>query len=516
MSGPLFSIVTPVYNTPTDALRAMVSSVVTQTFDDWELILIDDCSPAQSVRDTLLELSKDEPRIRTQFLSENRGIVGASNAGLSMARGEFIALVDHDDLLEPHALDRVAACIGTDPLMDYVYTDEDKVDDAGEHYDRFDKPDWSPERLRGHMYTGHLSVLRRSIVEEVGGFRAGYDGSQDHDLVLRVTEKARHVGHIPEVLYHWRAIAGSAASDENAKPYAWEAGVRAVDDHLQRVGIDARAVRGRAPSHYTVDRVPDVVTPTSVVIPTRGSSGSVLGRERVFVVSAVESILKDTNHTDLEVVVVHDADTPDAVLRDLMAVARDRLTLVPFSEPFSFSRKCNVGFLAAGGQNIVFLNDDVEAISADPISHLIAPLKERTVGMTGGRLLYEDGTLQHGGHRYADGDFVHAYLHAPPGSTGTFSSLLVNREASGLTAACVAMRREVFEEVGGFSESLPLNYNDVDLCLKVRSRGYRLLWLHDVELYHYESKTRLNVVEEWEREFVERRWGRPVRDPYLP
>lgn len=513
---PDFSIVTPVYDTPHDALRDMVESVLAQTHSSWELILVDDCSPRDEVRDQLRQFGQRDSRIRIIELPENMGIVGASNAGLREARGDFVALVDHDDLLAEIALERMAKYVASDPQVDYLYSDEDKVNAEGEFYDTFRKPEWSPERLRGHMYTGHLSILRRTLVEETGGFRDGFDGSQDHDLALRVTEKARRVVHVPEVLYHWNAIPGSAAADQNAKPYAWDAGVKAVDEHLKRVGIRGNASKGRAPSHYDVDREPDGVTPVSVVIPTRGSSGVVFGEERVFVLHAVESVLRASFSANLEIVVVYDTSTPPEVLVKLSDLAGNHLKLVPYDEPFSFSKKCNIGFLEATGDVVVFLNDDVQAVSDAVVENLIAPLRESDVGMTGAKLLFEDGTLQHGGHRYDNGDFTHAYLHAAPEYPGEFSTLFVNREASGLTAACVAVRRDVFEQVGGFTEFLPLNYNDVDLSLKVRGQGYRLVWLHKVVLYHFESKSRVNRIEPYERSVILKRWGTPARDPYLP
>jgi glycosyltransferase involved in cell wall biosynthesis len=514
--APRFSVVTPVYDPPLDVLGEMIDSVVSQTEMDWELILADDHSPSAAVLPYLRDRAGQDPRIRVLALPENLGIVGASNAAFDAAVGEFTVLIDNDDLLTRDALARVAEAVAAQPDVDYLYSDEDKVGEDGTFYDRFAKPDWSPERLRGHMYTGHLSVLRTSLVRSVGGFRPGYDGSQDHDLALRVTEQARAIVHIPEVLYHWRAISGSAAVDIGAKPYAWDAGVRAVDDHLRRVGIAGHAERGPAPSHYRVVREPDH-SPTSIVIPTRGTSGSIHGEERVFVVEAVRSVIEHSDHPELEFVIVADADTPESVIRELEAVAGERLTLVHYDEPFNFSRKCNVGFLAARHDVVVFLNDDTEAISPAVIETLIAPLREPGVGMTGARLLFEDGSLQHGGHRYGNGEFTHAYLGAPPEYPGEFSALFTNREASGLTAACLAVTRDVFERAGGFSETLPVNYNDVDLSKKVHDvLGLRLLWLRDVVLSHFESKTRVNVIGQGEYDAIHARWGVPERDPYLP
>ncbi len=288
MSGttPLFSIVTPVYAPPVHVLRAMIDSVLAQIHKDWELILVDDASPDPLVLETLRRAASEDARIRVLERDTNGHIVAASNDGIAKARGSFIALLDHDDLLAPQALEEIKDAIEANPEVDYLYTDEDKVDDAGNFYGVFRKPPWSPERLRGQMYTSHFSVLRSSLVREVGGFHEGFDGSQDHDLVLRVTERARTVVHVPSVLYHWRAVAGSAAADPDAKPYAWLAGQKAVQAHLDRTEVTARVHLGRLPGTYQLERSLDPCVRVSVVIPTRGGEGLVWGERRCFVVEA--------------------------------------------------------------------------------------------------------------------------------------------------------------------------------------------------------------------------------------
>ncbi|MDJ0377158.1 glycosyltransferase [Cryobacterium sp. PH31-L1] len=513
--APLFSILTPVYDTPLNALTDTIASVLAQSFEDWELILVDDLSPNPQVRRVLHDAALRDSRIRVIERSANGGIVAASNDAIQAARGEFLALLDHDDLLTTCALESVAAAIGSRGDVDYVYSDEDKVADDGKYFDQFDKPDWSPERLRGQMYTGHFSVLRAEIVRNVGGFRTEFEGSQDHDLVLRVTEQARQILHVREVLYHWRVVPGSTAELTDNKPYAWDAGVRAVDAHLARVGIAGHATHGPVPGTYRIEREPDLDKSVSIIIPTRGTAGEVWGKQRVFLVDAVKSVLETTRHRDLEIVVVFDADTPSDVLAELAELVGDRLTLVPFFGPFNFSRKCNEGFLAARGEVLLFLNDDVQAISDEMVGNLIAPLNEPDVGMTGAMLYFEDGGIQHAGHLHHMGQFSHAYLGEPKGTYGAFSSLLVNREASGLTAACIAMPREVFQEVGGFSELFPGNFNDVDLSKKVTQSGYRLVWLANVELFHFESRSRNPLVHSFEEKMIIDRWAGPQRDPYL-
>jgi len=513
---PYFSVLTPVYDPPLEALSAAIESVRGQTFRDWELILVDDASTSADVRALLARTAAGDERITVIQRAANGGIVASSNDGVQAARGQFLALLDHDDVLVPHALERMHAAIAESAETDYVYSNEDKIDAKGEHYDEFRKPGWSPERLRAQMYTCHLSVLRASLVREVGGFRDGYDGSQDHDLVLRVTERARRVAHVPEVLYHWRVVPGSAAGDTEAKPYAWVAGCRAVQDQLDRLGIAGTVSYGRVPGTYRIERVADPGTSVSVIIPTRGGSGLVWGERRCFVVEAVASVLALTSLPRLEIVVVYDLDTPPEVLEQLRHLAGDRLVLVPFAEPFNFSAKCNVGVVASSGDVVVLLNDDVQAITEGFLEQLVAPLAEPGVAMTGARLLFANGRLQHGGHVYDGGHFGHAFHVASADDPGPFAALWVNRECSGLTAACAALRRETYEEVGGLCEELPANFNDVDFSYKVRSTGGRLLWLANVELYHFESQTRDRTVHQWEYDLVTQRWGVPRHDAFLP
>lgn len=516
MRRPLISVLTPVYDPPIDALREAVESVLEQDFTDWQLVLVDDCSPSDAVRALLRELAAPDARIVVVERDTNGGIVAASNDALEHATGQFVALLDHDDLLAAGALKAVARCIAQEPEVDYIYSDEDKVDRAGSAYDPFIKPEWSPERLRSQMYTGHLSVLRTDLVREVGGFAVGSDGSQDHDLVLRVSERARRVVHIPEVLYHWRAIAGSTAEGVGAKPYAWLAGLAAVQGHLDRMKIDGRAVLGSEPGTYHIERSLDPAVKVSVVIPTRGTRGLVWGEFRCLVAEMVKSIVTLATHPSLEIVVVYDVSTPPAVLAQMRKVAGERLVLVRFEEPFNFSAKCNLGFLASRGEAVIFMNDDMQIVTPDFVEQLVAPLFEDGVGATGARLLFADGRLQHGGHVYSNGDLAHAGFGLDGDTHGPFAAYVINRECSGLTAACLAMTRSVFEDVGGFCEGLPGNFNDVDLSLKIGHTGRRMLWMSQVTMYHFESLTRDSTVQQWEYDHIVRRWGIPARDPYFP
>jgi GT2 family glycosyltransferase len=516
---PHFSIITAVYNPPREAFADTAASVLAQGYQSWEWILVDDCSPEDWVRERLRELAALDPRIRVIEREANGGIVAASQDALAAATGEFVALLDHDDVLATNALQVVAKTIAARPDLDYAYSDQDRMTMDGRTHSPFYKPDWSPERLRHHMYTTHFSVLRRSLAVAVGGFRAGYDGSQDHDLVLRVTEQADAIVHVPEVLYHWREVPGSAAGDADAKPWAWDAGVRAVQSHVDRVGIPATVEKGRAPGTYAVHREPDLSTPVSIVIPTIGASGMVRGDQRIMVVETIRSVLASSSHTDLEFVVVYDTPTPPRVLHALrtLELGEARLKLVHFTEPFNYSEKNNIGALHATGDVLLFLNDDMEALSDGVVEQLIAPLREPGVGATGAKLLFESSRIQHAGVVYGSGTVTHNYYRAShPSTMGAYGELWVNREVTALTGACIAVTRAVFEEVGGFTEALPVNYNDVDFSLKVRRAGLRLLWLHAVELFHFESISRSNVVRPWEKELLIDRWGdyEVVRERY--
>ena len=513
---PHFSVLTPVHDPPVDVLRETIASVRAQTFDDWEWIVVDDASTRPGVLATLREAAGQDPRIRVIERAESGHICRATNDALAAARGEFVAFLDHDDLLAAGALETVARYLAPYDDVDYLYSDEDKVDDAGRNYDEFLKPDWSPERLLGQMYPAHLSVARTSLVRSLGGLRVGFEGSQDHDLVLRVTEQARRIVHIPDVLYHWRNIPGSAASVAGAKPYAQQAGLRAVNEAISRRGIAGRATEiDGHPGQYRVVRELPPERRVSLVIPTMGVTGTVWAQPRVFVIDAVRSALQHTNHDNLEVVVVYDAPTPPAVLTELEELCGDKLVLVPYPKPFNFSEKINVGFLASTGDRVVLLNDDVQVTSPQWIEQLVAPLEEPDVGMTGAKLYFSDGLIQHAGHMYSEGGYHHPYHQWPRDSSGTMSDLLLNREVSGVTAACAAMRRDVFDPIGGLSELLPANFNDVDLCYKVRSRGFRILVVAGVELYHFESRSRVRGIEGWEHQFVLDRWGYPYWDPFM-
>ena len=511
---PRYSVITPVYNPPPDVLRACIESVRNQWLGDWQLCLVDDASTAPGVHEVLRDAAAIDRRIEVRYRDRNGGIVEASNDALEMATGTWVAFLDHDDLLTPHALAAVDAIVETDETIDYCYSDEDHIDRGGRFFDPFHKPDWSPERLRSQNYTCHLSVMRRSLVDEVGRFRHGFDGAQDYDLILRVTERARRVEHAQQVLYHWRMGEGSTSGDATSKPYAYEAGRRAVADHCARVGIDAEVEPGAILGVQRLRRRVHGEPLVSIVIPTRGSVGRVWGVDRIFVIDAVRSVVERSTYQHVEIVVVADVAMDPAIVTELDALAGDRLRVVWYDKPFNFSDKVNVGALAATGDLLLFLNDDIEVIDADWLETMVAIAQEDDVGAVGARLLFADGTLQHAGHLYNGGP-THIFGGRGGDEIGPSGLLVVQREVSGVTAACLMTRREVFESVGGFTTSLPENFNDVDFCLKLRHRDLRIVYTPYASLHHFESQTRVPLVKQFEIDFIMARWAHPLAvDPY--
>jgi GT2 family glycosyltransferase len=511
---PLLSVLTPVHDTPSDLLGECIASVRNQTFVDHEHVLVDDASSAPHVWDQLQDAVRRDPRVVIRRRAVNGGIVAASNDALTASTGDVVALLDHDDLLAPTALERMAE-VFADDTVDYAYSDEDVLGPDGRRGDPFYKPDWSPERFRNQMYTCHLSAFRRSVVDEVGGFREGFEGSQDWDLVLRVTERARRIVHVPEVLYHWRVVPTSVLSGEHVKPYAYESARRALSEHAERIGLDADVVELPTRGFFHLVRRHRTHPLVSVVVPSRGSSGRVWGVERVMVLEAVRSILERSSWPHLEIVVVLDRAAPDEVREELVERGGGRVRIVDWDRPFDFSAKCNLGALHARGEHLVFLNDDVEVVDEDWLDVLVGFTREADVGAAGLLLLFEDGRVQHAGHVHLGGSPGHLMFGQMPDSDRNRRALALDREVAGVTAACLAVRADVFDEVGGFSPEFPGNYNDVDLCLKLRTRGLRVVVSARARLFHFESVTRDPTVRPGELEHLRARWLPQLRrDPF--
>ena len=502
--SPRVSIVTPVYDPPLWALEECIKSVLRQTERDWQWCIADDLSTNPDVRRRLQKLARVEPRVRLILREENGGIVAASNSALAACDGEFVALLDHDDSLSSDALERVLAAFEQGPDVDYVYSDEDKVDAEGRYFDEFRKPDFAPERLRGQNYCCHLSAFRRSILEAVGGFRSGFDGSQDWDLILRVSEQARRIVHVPEVLYHWRVIPGSTSGELTAKPYVFESGRRAVEEHCNRSGIKANV--SILPSGFIkCDRKLRAEPLVSIIIPTRGDRRRIWGLDTCLPANAIQSVFERTTYPNIEIVLVHDRVA--SLDPDIVALTVDeRLSIVWYDKPFDFSDKCNVGVLCSKGEIVILLNDDTEIISPTWIETFVGLLEDRAVGMVGPMTLLDDGRIQSAGH--GNNPSPHNLgAGEPSDSPGPFGERLITREVSGVTGACLAMKQVDYLRLGGMSPTFPHSFNDVDLAFKVLGEGLRILWTPVARIWHFESLSRDPRVREEEFDNIHARWG---------
>ncbi len=485
--APVFSICMPVCDPPIAYLRAAVASVAAQVYPHWELCIADDASCDPQVRAYLREIAAD-PRIRLTTRATRGGIATATNGALALATGAFVAFLDHDDLLAPHALYRFALVGAADPLTGLIYSDEDKIgDDPAGRYDPYFKPDWSPETLLSKMYVGHLLAIRRALVEAVGGLRPAYDGSQDYDLVLRVSERTDRIVHVPDVLYHWRAHTGSAAAAPDAKPYAVDAALAALQDALARRGepgtvemVDGRSGRYRVRFARSGDAL------VTVIIPTRDKAG-VLQR-------CLDSIFTRSTYVHFEVLVV-DNGSVEAATAKLLAGWKQReptrFRVLRDDRPFNYSALNNAAVGTGTAPFLLFLNNDTEVMSADWIEALLEYAQRAPIGAVGGLLLYPDGRVQHAGVVLGIGGLAgHVFKRFPAQAGGYYDALKTVTNYSAVTAACLMVRREAFDRAGGFDEALPVAWNDVDFCLRLRAAGYRNVYLPHVRLIHHESVTR--------------------------
>jgi GT2 family glycosyltransferase len=518
----------------------MLESVRSQTFDDWEHCLVDDCSDDPKLAAILDEAAAADTRVRVQHRDQQGGIVAATNDALAMARGEFVAFLDNDDELDPQALESMQVAIEASPDADYLFSDQDMIDKRRRHSRPFIKPGWSPDRLSAQMYMAHFRVIRREMVEELGGLREGFDGAQDWDLALRLTERSQRIVHVPEILYHWRTLPSSVADSPDVKPWAHEASWRAVAEHAQRLGIEATPEPiPTFPGHYWLR--PDLTDApkVSIVIPTAGRACE--GEQEPLVVNCVRSIVERTTYECYEIVVVIDEGAPDTIPAQLENLASDRLRFVPFAGPFNFSAKVNLGVDHSDGPQILLLNDDVEVLPAGwrPVRNggkgglpdwdtlngdgkriwiesLLAYTKQSGVGAAGAKLFFPNGHLQHGGIIAMGGMVGHPYYGVPGDNPGYMGNMMLAGNFLAVTGACLMTRRESFDRVGGFDPELPLNYNDVDYCLKLREIGERSVLVPQVELLHHESVSRgPELPSEAEIGALQERWGALLSDdPY--
>jgi GT2 family glycosyltransferase len=449
--------------------------------------------------------TRADSRIKVIVSSGNSGISAATNQALRLATGEFIGLLDHDDELSPAALYEVVKLLQEHPEADVIYSDEDKLERDGRRSDPFFKPAWSPEYLYSLNYVCHFGVYRKQHVEEVGGLRTEFNGSQDYDLLLRVAERTQRIFHIPEVLYHWRKTLGSTALAAQAKNYSTAAGQRAITEHLQRLGVAATVVEGDAPNRYRV-RPAIVGDPlVSIIIPTRDGV-EVLER-------CIRSIEKKTDYPNYEILIVDNGSSKPETLKYFAALRHRVLRL---DEPFNYSRLNNFGAQHAKGDFLLLLNNDTEVISPQWMRAMLELCHLPGVGLVGAKLRYPDGRIQHAGVVLGiKGVAGHSHKYFPNHSRGYFDALACIRNYSAVTAACMMVRQQAYAAVGGFDEELKVAFNDVDFCLRVRQKGYRIAFTPYAELFHHESATRGFDLDPREIEFMKRRWKDALlNDPY--
>ena len=484
--GPLLSVLLPVYDTPERWLRRCLDSVLAQAYPNWELCVADDASTQPHVRKVLEEYARRDPRIRVTWRERNGHIARASNTALEMARGAYVALLDHDDELRPHALLEVVEELRADPGVRLVYSDEDKIDERGRRFQPYFKPDWNPDLLLSQNYVCHFTVVDTALAREAGGFREGTEGSQDHDLFLRCTAAlpASAIRHVPKVLYHWRAIAGSTALERGAKDYAAVAGLRAVRDSVAAHTPEAR-VEGLAHGHYRVRwPLPEPQPKVSIIVPTR---------DRVELLrQCVESVFGRTRYDAFELVVVDNGSSDPAALAYLGELAgRERVRVIRHDAPFNFSELNNLAAAQCDGELLCLLNNDIEVIDGDWLREMASQACRPGIGAVGALLLYPDDSIQHAGVILGLGGVAnHAYCHQPVGAPGHGARALVAQTLSAVTGACLVVRRSAYLEVGGLDEELRVAFNDIDFCLRLRERGYRNLWTPFARLYHHESASR--------------------------
>ncbi len=514
---PLMSVITPVYNPPPAVLQAAIDSVRNQTYDHWELCLVDGASPNPEIGEILRDYAAQDPRIRVQFLDRNLGIAGNTNAALAMANGEFAALLDHDDELAPHALWEIALLLNEHPSADMIYSDEDKLDEQGLRHQAFFKPDWSPDLFRSMMYTCHLGVYRTRLLQEIGGFREGFDGAQDYDLVLRFTERCAHILHIPKVLYHWRMLPGSASVSIDNKSYAVAAQIRSVSEHCERIGWDCsvapdlepRLVGGVIRVQHHVRNQPRV----GIIIPTRDHC-DVLQQ-------CIESIRERTTYQNYEIVVVDNDSVQEATKAYLASLNQfTNIRVLPWSGAFNYAAIHNSIAAQLQSDLLLFLNNDTTVISPDWLEEMAGHAMRPDVGAVGARLLYPNRTLQHGGIILGIGGVAsHSHLRLPADEFGYFGRARAIQNFSAVTGACMMTRREVFLRMGGFDKrNLPVTFNDVDYCLRLREQEMLIVWTPYAELIHYESQSRgreLSAQFQAEEAYMRERWeGILQHDPY--
>ena len=479
-----FSIAVPVYRTPETFLRQMIESVTGQSYGNWELCIANGSPDDKKVRAVLEEYAGRDPRIRVKNL-ENQGIAGNSNAALAMAKGDYVGFLDHDDLLAPNALYEAAAYLEKYPQTDMLYTDEDKVtEDLSVHFQPHLKPDFNLDLLRSNNYICHFLIVKRTLALRAGEFRQEYEGAQDYDFVLRCADQACRIGHVPEILYHWRTSRSSTADNPASKMYAYDAGKRAIEAHLQRRGEKGEVSLKKDLGFYRVVYPVKKQERISVVIPSKDQWETLK--------ACLDSIREKTTYPDYEIIVVENNSREPETFEYYKTIdGRDNIRVITWDKPFNYSAINNFGIRHASGQYVICLNNDIQVITGGWMEELLGVCQREEVGVVGAKLYYPDDTIQHAGIVVGIGGSAGSlFVGMKRERSGYLHKASLMQDLSAVTAACMMVKKKAFEEAGGFEEKLAVAFNDVDLCLKIREKGYLVVYDPYVEMYHYESKTR--------------------------
>ena len=504
--NPFISILIPVYNVKREYLKDCLDSILAQKYRNFEVCIVDDASTMKETLDTLAEYEGNE-KIRVSYRKKNGHISRTTNDALKMAKGEFVALMDNDDVIPKDALYEIVKVLNRDRTIDMIYTDEDKIDIDGKRRDPNFKSDWAPDSFMSSNYISHFCVLRKSIIDGIGGFRVGYEGAQDYDLYLRFTEKTQKIYHIPKILYHWRMIPGSTSARIDNKNYALERGKKALEDALKRRAIKGEIKIADGCPYYYVKYAVDNNPSVSIIIPTRDMSK--ITRK------CLESVYEKTTYKNFEVVVVDNNSVEESTFKLFDEYKKKYKNFRVIDAPFEFNyaKINNIAVEQTKSDYIVLLNNDVEIITNNWLEIMLGYASQKHIGAVGAKLIYPDDTIQHGGVILGLGVAAHAFVGRPKDAIVWGGRLSVPYNYSAVTAACLMVSRQKWNEVCGLEEDLKVAYNDIDFCLKLLDKGYYNVFVPMVMLYHYESKSRGkdNTSKkkkrfDWEQNYMRKKW----------
>lgn len=486
--APMISVLMPTYNSDCVHLGAAIESVLNQSYGHWQLCISDGGSTDPAVTETLRRYASRDDRVQVVYQSSQTPIAENTNYALSIAEGEFCVFLDHDDLLCEHAMYEIAVALRANSQLQLVYSDEDKIDDKGFRSQPHFKPDWNPDLLLSQNYICHLVAVRSELLRKVGGCRSGFEGAQDHDLLLRITRDLREhdIYHIAKVLYHWRAIEGSTAAAAEAKNYSTGSGVAAIEDYVAGIDSQAQVEAGKYPNTYRICwGLPAMAPLASIIIPTR---------DRVDILSqCINSVIAKTDYENYEIIVVDNESCEEGTLSYLEQIQKiDNVRVLQYSGPFNFSAINNMAVRQARGSVVTLMNNDIEVIGGDWLREMVSHSVRPGVGCVGAKLLYKNHQVQHGGVILGIGGVAgHAHKYFHEEAPGYFSRLHLTQNLSAVTAACLTVTKKIYLSVGGLNEDdLKVAFNDVDFCLKVDALGFRNVWTPYALLYHHESISR--------------------------